>query len=271
MPIIDVTVGQEVFGLNEVTGQYDYYPVTATWSHLDPVVIELTISGEVIETTPEHPFYVDSTWIPAEDLVVGTTVTSTTGTEGVITATRRVEVPQEMYNLTVDEVHTYSVGEGSWLVHNACTWLSKADPKSQSTGQSLAREARDLLIGGMGRNKLTDVEKKRTTIAITVIDRNGSLVEIISLNARAPRGPMGGVAQKLRNRRPKAIVVQAPPAYPNDGHGERYLYDQYKGQMQNVMGVSHYRGPCGEDLQNCKAFFENIGFHNIYWDNKFVR
>ena len=27
---------------------------------------------------------------------------------------------QEMYNLTVDEAHTYFVGDGQWLVHNTC-------------------------------------------------------------------------------------------------------------------------------------------------------
>jgi len=26
----------------------------------------------------------------------------------------------EVYNLTVDEAHTYFVGDGAWLVHNAC-------------------------------------------------------------------------------------------------------------------------------------------------------
>ncbi len=28
--------------------------------------------------------------------------------------------PQPMYNLTVDEAHTFFVGDGDWLVHNTC-------------------------------------------------------------------------------------------------------------------------------------------------------
>jgi hypothetical protein len=27
-----------------------------------------------------------------------------------------------MYNLTVDDAHTFFVGEQAWLVHNTCTW-----------------------------------------------------------------------------------------------------------------------------------------------------
>jgi Xanthomonas XOO_2897-like deaminase len=30
------------------------------------------------------------------------------------------QTTQEMYNLTVDEAHTFYVGDGQWLVHNAC-------------------------------------------------------------------------------------------------------------------------------------------------------
>ena len=48
-------------------------------------------------------------------------VTSASGDSGVISSVERIEQQQEMYNLTVDEAHTYFVGEGQWLVHNACS------------------------------------------------------------------------------------------------------------------------------------------------------
>jgi hypothetical protein len=42
-----------------------------------------------------------------------------------------VHKPQEMYNLTVDTAHTFFVGEGQWLAHNACDPLSRL-PARQS-------------------------------------------------------------------------------------------------------------------------------------------
>jgi A nuclease family of the HNH/ENDO VII superfamily with conserved AHH/Pretoxin HINT domain len=75
----------------------------------------------LIETTPQHPFYVEGVWVAAEDLEVGMTITSAGDLEGAITATEHIEHTQEMFNLTVAEAHTYFVGEGQWLVHNACS------------------------------------------------------------------------------------------------------------------------------------------------------
>jgi hypothetical protein len=48
------------------------YTVTAVGAHLDPAVVELTIDGERIETTPEHPFYItEEQWEEAGDLCIG--------------------------------------------------------------------------------------------------------------------------------------------------------------------------------------------------------
>ncbi|MDQ7036844.1 MAG: hypothetical protein Q9P01_19025 [Anaerolineae bacterium] len=38
-------------------------------NHTDEVIIHLTIDGELIETTPEHPFYTDEgEWVNATNL-----------------------------------------------------------------------------------------------------------------------------------------------------------------------------------------------------------
>ena len=77
----------------------------------------------VLETTPEHPFYVNEIWVNAEDLTTGTVLTSLNDNNeiialGTITQTERIEQEQMMYNLTVDTAHTFFVGEEGWLVHN---------------------------------------------------------------------------------------------------------------------------------------------------------
>jgi hypothetical protein len=82
---------------------------------------ELIINGEWIETTPEHPFYVEGKgWIDAEDLQIGDQIRQADGTTGIVWLKWNIYKTQEMYNLTVDTAHTFFVGEGQWLVHNAC-------------------------------------------------------------------------------------------------------------------------------------------------------
>lgn len=56
-PISEIDVGDRVLAWDETTNATGYYTVTATLAHVDPVIVHLTIDGETIETTPEHPFY----------------------------------------------------------------------------------------------------------------------------------------------------------------------------------------------------------------------
>lgn len=51
---------------------------------------------------------------------MGMHVVQADGTTGVVWLKWNVQRKQAMYNLTVDTAHTFFVGEGQWLVHNAC-------------------------------------------------------------------------------------------------------------------------------------------------------
>lgn len=121
-PISEVEEGDEVLAYNEKTGEVDEYTVTDAFWHVDTIIIELTIDGETIYTTPEHPFYTDEgEWKNAEDIYAGEKIRSSDGSYGTVTSTHVVrDANQPMYNLTVDEAHTFFVGEGEWLVHNRC-------------------------------------------------------------------------------------------------------------------------------------------------------
>ncbi len=59
-------------------------------------------------------------WVEARDLQVGDDVRNAEGETGEVEQVTTEETTQEMYNLTVDEAHTFYVGDGQWLVHNAC-------------------------------------------------------------------------------------------------------------------------------------------------------
>ena len=130
VPISEVDVGDRVLAWNEVTNTTGYSAVSATFSHVDATIVELTIDGETLETTAEHPFYVvadapwlatgetQGRWVEAGDLQVGDAVQQADGTTGTVTAVAVVAQPQRMYNLTVADAHTFFVGDGEWLVHN---------------------------------------------------------------------------------------------------------------------------------------------------------
>ena len=81
--MIDLIIGAT--GYNEETDEVGDYEVTATINHVDEVIIHLTIDGELVETTPEHPFYTDDgEWIDAADLSVGELIWSLDGDYGTV-------------------------------------------------------------------------------------------------------------------------------------------------------------------------------------------
>jgi hypothetical protein len=57
-------------------------------------------------------------WVHAEDLQVGDAIRNANEETGEVESIEIEQTSQEMYNLTVDEAHTFFVGEGQWLVHN---------------------------------------------------------------------------------------------------------------------------------------------------------
>nr|WP_044201226.1 polymorphic toxin-type HINT domain-containing protein [Oscillochloris trichoides] len=119
-PISDIQVGDMVLAYDEATGSTGAYTVTAVISHSDALQVRLTIDGETLETTPEHPFYVLLRgWVAASDLQPGMAVRRADGSYGAVQAVALERQPQTMYNLTVAGAHTFFVGEEGWLVHNA--------------------------------------------------------------------------------------------------------------------------------------------------------
>jgi hypothetical protein len=62
--------------------------------HQDPVIALLTIDGEVIEATPEHPFYTtEGEWVPAGALLPGDEVLKADGRFGIVQAVTLAQQP----------------------------------------------------------------------------------------------------------------------------------------------------------------------------------
>lgn len=136
--IATLQVGDYVLAWNEADGTLGFYQITDTIHHTDKVVVNLLLDGEWIETTPEHPFYVEGKgWVNAEDLQFGDQVYQADGTTGVVWIKWNVYKTQEMYNLSVDTAHTFFVGEGQWLVHNCGgnSWWADEKVTKQMNGK----------------------------------------------------------------------------------------------------------------------------------------
>ena len=143
-PISGIAVGDLVLAWDEATRTTGLFTVTAVMAHRDPAQVHLTLGGEFIETTPEHPFFTQERgWVDAGDLWRGAHVRQADGSFDPIWSIAVETEPQVMYNLTVAQAHTFFVGVQRWLVHNvSCeiSWLHRA---------SLTPEENDALNAAM--------------------------------------------------------------------------------------------------------------------------
>ena len=85
-------------------------------------LVHITIDGEEIVTTNNHPFYVQGRgFIDAGSLLVGDKLVSVNG-EDLIVEDYYIELTEEpvsVYNFQVEDFHTYFVGDCAVWVHNA--------------------------------------------------------------------------------------------------------------------------------------------------------
>lgn len=130
IPIESIKVGDDVLAYNEETGLVSQQRVSDIFCKEVYQTISLTINGEIIETTPNHPFYSPKykQWVTADSLIVGDYVYCLDGSIEIVeqSIVNNYDSPVKVYNFTVENDHTYFVGKTSVLVHNECTtWQSK--------------------------------------------------------------------------------------------------------------------------------------------------
>ncbi len=86
---------------------------------------DIQVGGRLIRTTPEHPFYVQNKgWTAAISLVSGDLLRSHDGQWVAVESACLSDEVAPVYNLRVEECHTYFVGSEQWgfsvWVHNSC-------------------------------------------------------------------------------------------------------------------------------------------------------
>jgi hypothetical protein len=155
VPIENIVVGDSVWARNDSTGKITIKTVLSTFEREFGEVYRLYFGGTYVEATYEHPFFVNGGWVTAENVRVGDTLFSSSGT-GLILDSVSIRVGTvTVRNLEVKDDHTYFVSERGILVHNGnpCfQWVTKGldDIKRFVSTESSAQ----------GMTAIEDIKKK---------------------------------------------------------------------------------------------------------------
>lgn len=164
--IEDIRVGDYVLSYGENDGTVSRQKVIDTFRKEVYQTIGLTIDGGYVETTYNHPFYspVYNCWIEAGSLRVGDYVVDSDGNCQVVQATKINSFihPITVYNFTVENNHTYFVGESEILVHNECTTLQSKRNKAVSEAWKKEKQA---VMDGTSKYNWTSAQKKELLTA----------------------------------------------------------------------------------------------------------
>lgn len=121
--IEDIQIGDYVLAENPETGEIDYKEVVRTFVRYIDTTIHVIANGTEIETTSEHPFWVEGKgFIKAGYLQKGDILRLSSNT-GATVENIWIEAHEEevvVYNFEVADFHTYFVSELGVLVHNNC-------------------------------------------------------------------------------------------------------------------------------------------------------
>ena len=122
--IDEIKVGDKVAAADPESGESGAREVTETIvgdgiKYL--VEIKVDDAGKIV-ATDRHPFWLpdQKSWVDAKDLRVGSTLQTSAGTWVQVTTIKKRVAIKRVFNLTVDDIHTYHVlaGDTSVLVHN---------------------------------------------------------------------------------------------------------------------------------------------------------
>lgn len=123
IPIMDIKVGDLVYSFDTEKEEMEYKSITKLFPNFSHQLVYITIGRETIETTPSHPFYLDSIgWVRAGDLSIGDKLKLSSQETAAIGGIEKIDfiTPIAVYNFTVDGYNTYFVSELKVLVHNRC-------------------------------------------------------------------------------------------------------------------------------------------------------
>ena len=122
--------GDKVISTDPETMETSPKTVLETYIREVTTLVHLTVNGEEIVTTVDHPFYVNSRgFVKAGELAIGDELLDPNKNILLVENfdVELTEEPVKVYNFQVEDYHTYYVGENGVWVHNANCKLIKND------------------------------------------------------------------------------------------------------------------------------------------------
>ena len=223
--IEDICVGDYVLSYNEKDSTVSRQKVIQTFEKQVYQTVVLTINGEDIETTYNHPFYspIYNCWIQAGELTVGDCVIDSNGNLQSVqkTQTNNYSEPITVYNFTVKNNHTYFVANSAILVHNKCDKLLDKDLsdneisnlRSKAGKQAKADALKDLdniknSSGGLTPSKINKWAQKYGLDPTDAADKE--IIDFVTKNNRFPSYAAGdGIQCDFAHGKNVAEIVDA--------------------------------------------------------------
>lgn len=128
--------------------------------------------------TETHPFQVKGKgWLDASELTPGDVVYTKDWCTATVNSVNLLELeePVEVFNFEVEDCHTYFVGDGLFLVHNAgCGDYKKIDPKKFEADHNLPNKTYHTTV----KPKITSTVKPNHTVGKNpdiMLNRKGNI------------------------------------------------------------------------------------------------
>jgi len=174
----DMVYAKEAVGVEQsvdVSQDSETAPVLEVFSHEVDETYVVTVDGEDIETTSNHPFYDENgEQVEAKDLEEGDELTTEDGDTATVDSVECIhhDEPVMVYNFCVMEDHTYFVGEHGVLVHNDCDGSAKNDfEKWLSKGASDNKVYHG--VDAAGNSRYTGITKQSKAARLAQHQKNG--------------------------------------------------------------------------------------------------
>ncbi len=173
MAIENIKAGDKIISTCPDTLETSEKTVLETYVRKVDKLVHLTINGEEIVTTVDHPFYVQGKgFINAGNLLVGDKLISVNGEDLLVDdwCIEKCEKPVTVYNFQVEEHHTYFVGENTVWVHNAGKNYSE---KTQQKIQDRQQQGHDFEKQQHEKLK-SENPTAEAQVRVKPIDKNGN-------------------------------------------------------------------------------------------------
>jgi len=214
--IENIKAGDKVIATNPETFEVAEKTVLETYVRETTELLHLTINGEVIKTTFEHPFYVkDVGFVEAGKLQIGDRLVDSRGNVLVLEG-KKLEItdkPVKVYNFKVDNFHTYHVGENRVLVHNANKYVKGTrSTVGKLTGSldGLTSAERKVVNDLLSQGKNVEIIPRSNVQGVSTPDFiiNGVKTELKTLNGTSLNTPVTRITDAFKQGA-DAVIIDA--------------------------------------------------------------